>query len=140
MANRFLYLEQFITALEDLEPEDRFRATYVLCYWGLYREFPPEATGIDKMFVKTNMKLFEGQDNFMQKQKALGEKGGRPSAVSDEEIWAAYNELYEKKGAYPTEQDVIQFLGAGVSRIAGRKAWQERNEHLKQKEDGFHGF
>jgi hypothetical protein len=154
MRDKFLYLEQFLTALEDLEPEDRYRATYVLCYWGLYREFPPEATGVDKMYVKTNAKLFEGQDSYVAAQKEKGTKGGRPSEVTDEQIWGAYKELYEKKnGGYPTEQEVIAYLGANVKRIATRNAWKTRNEHLYESmkqvsnkdtyntnTDGFHGF
>lgn len=130
MRDSFTYLKQFLTALEDLEPEDRYRATYVLCYYGLHREFPEEATAVDKMFVKTNIKLFEGQDVFAQAQKDKGIKGGRPSELTDEQIWGAYRELYQKKGAYPTEKEVIQYLGANVQRIAARKAWQTRNEHL----------
>ena len=51
MKDKFLYLEQFMTALEDLDKEYIYRATYVLCYYGLYREFPEEATAIDKMYV-----------------------------------------------------------------------------------------
>jgi hypothetical protein len=128
-----------MTALEDLNPDDRYRATYVLCYWGLYREFPPEATGVDKMFVKTNMKLFEGQDNFVQRQREIGNKGGRPSAITDEQIWGAYRALYRELGRYPTEQETIDKIGANVKRIATRKAWQTRNEHLYREED-FHGF
>lgn len=130
MKDSFLYLRQFITALEDLEPEDRYRATYVLCYYSLNKEFPPEATAIDKMYVKTNMRLLEGQDIYLQKQSERGLKGGRPSTVTDEEIWAAYNTLYEQNGGYPSEQEVINYLGVGLKRIATRKAWKERNEHL----------
>ena len=130
MRDKFLYLEQFMTALEDLEQEDMDRATYVLCYYGLYREFPPEATAVDKMYVKANAKLFEGQDNYVAAQKEKGVKGGRPSAITDEQIWGAYRELYEKNGAYPTEKEVIAHLGADVKRIATRSAWKNRNEHL----------
>ena len=130
MRDKFLYLEQFMTALEDLEQEDMYRATYVLCYYGLYREFPPEATAVDKMYVKANAKLFEGQDNYVAAQKEKGVKGGRPSAITDEQIWGAYRELYEKNGAYPTEKEVIAYLGADVKRIATRSAWKNRNEHL----------
>ena len=130
MKDKFLYLKQFMTALEDLDAEDRYRATYVLCYYGLYREFPHEATGVDKMYVKANAKLFEGQDAFVQKQKENGVKGGRPSAITDEQIWGAYRELFRKKGAEPSEKEVIDFCGGGVTRIATRKAWKERKDHL----------
>lgn len=122
MKEKFLYLKQFMTALEDLEPEDRYRATYVLCYWGLYREFPQEATAIDKMYVKTNAKLFEGQDAFVQGQKEKGNKGGRPSAITDEQILEAYKALMDQKGGEePTEKEVIDYCGGGVQRIATRK-------------------
>ena len=130
MKDKFLYLKQFMTALEDLDPEDRYRATYVLCYWGLHREFPQEATAVDKMYVKANMKLFEGQDLYTQVQKEKGTKGGRPSAITDEQIWGAYRELYVELGRYPTEKETIAKIGANVGRIATRSAWKTRNEHL----------
>ena len=79
MKDKFLYLEQFMTALEDLDKEDIYRATYVLCYYGLYREFPEDATAVDKMYVKANAKLFDGQDAYAVKQAERGKKGGRQS-------------------------------------------------------------
>lgn len=127
---KFLYLEQFMEALEDLEPEDRYRATYCLCYYGLYRDFPDEATAVDKMYIKANAKLFDGQDKFLYKQKETGKLGGRPSALTDEQIWGAYSTLFKNKGVRPTEKEVIDFLGAGVKRIATRSAWKNREEHL----------
>ena len=38
------------------------------------------------MYIKANAKLFDGQDKFLYKQKEIGKLGGRPSALTDEEI------------------------------------------------------
>lgn len=127
MNNKFLYLEQFITALEDLDKEDMYRATYVLCYYGLYREFPEEATAFDKMYVKANAKLFDGQDAYSAKQAERGKKGGRPSELTDEQIEGAIISLYEETGKVPGERAVLDRLG-GTAAIRHRNAWKNREK------------
>lgn len=127
MKDKFLYLEQFMTALEDLEEEDKYRATYVLCYYGLYREFPEEATAIDKMYVKANAKLFDGQDAYVAKQIERGKKGGRSGEFTDEQIENALITLYNELGRIPTEKAVITHLG-GTSAIRNRDVWKNREK------------
>ena len=127
MKDKFLYLEQFMTALEDLEEEDKYRATYVLCYYGLYREFPEEATAIDKMYVKANAKLFDGQDAYVAKQIERGKKGGRSGEFTDEQIENALITLYNELGRIPTEKAVIAHLG-GTSAIRNRDVWKNREK------------
>ena len=142
MKDKFLYLEQFMTALEDLDKEDMYRATYVLCYYGLYREFPEEATAIDKMYVKANAKLFDGQDAYVAKQAGRGKKGGRTGEFTDEQIEQAIISLYDKGGRIPTEKAVLEHLG-GTSALRNRDVWKNRekiclehktniNEHSEQ--------
>lgn len=142
MKDKFLYLEQFMTALEDLDKEDMYRATYVLCYYGLYREFPEEATAIDKMYVKANAKLFDGQDAYTAKQAGRGKKGGRTREFTDEQIEEALITLYNKAGRIPTEKAVLEHLG-GTSALRNRDVWKNRekiclehktntNEHSEQ--------
>ena len=146
MNNKFLYLEQFITALEDLDKEDMYRATYVLCYYGLYREFPEEATAFDKMYVKANAKLFDGQDAYSAKQAERGKKGGRPSELTDEQIEGAIISLYEETGKVPGERAVLDRLG-GTAAIRHRNAWKNREKICAecvnisaQKEEVTHNF
>ena len=127
MKDKFLYLEQFMTALEDLDKEDMYRATYVLCYYGLYREFPEEATAIDKMYVKANAKLFEGQDAYAAKQADRGKKGGRPGELTDDQIKEAIISLYDITGKVPTERAVLEQLG-GTAAIRHRNVWKEREK------------
>ena len=124
MKDKFLYLEQFMTALEDLDKEDMYRATYVLCYYGLYREFPEEATAVDKMYVKANAKLFDGQDAYAEKQAERGKKGGRPGELTDDQIKEAILSLYDITGKVPTERAVLDRLG-GTAAIRHRSVWKE---------------
>ena len=126
MKDKFLYLEQFMTALEDLDKEDIYRATYVLCYYGLYREFPEDATAVDKMYVKANAKLFDGQDAYAVKQAERGKKGGRPSDTTDERIEEVILELYDELGKIPSEKAVLDRLG-GTAAIRHRSAWKNRD-------------
>lgn len=126
MKDKFLYLEQFMTALEDLDKEDIYRATYVLCYYGLYREFPEEATAVDKMYVKANAKLFDGQDAYAVKQAERGKKGGRPSELTDEQLEQTIISLYEENGRVPTERAILDRLG-GTAAIRHRNAWKNRD-------------
>lgn len=125
--SKFLYLEQFMTALEDLDKEDMYRATYVLCYYGLYREFPEEATAIDKMYVKANAKLFEGQDAYAAKQAERGRKTGRSGEFTDEQIENALITLYNELGKIPTEKAVLAHLG-GTSALRNRDVWKNREK------------
>ena len=126
MKDKFLYLEQFMTALEDLDKEDMYRATYVLCYYGLYREFPEDATAVDKMYVKANAKLFDGQDAYAVKQAERGKKGGRPSELTDEQLEQTIISLYEENGKVPTERAILDRLG-GTAAIRHRNAWKNRD-------------
>lgn len=127
MNNKFLYLEQFMTALEDLDREDMYRATYMLCYYGLYREFPEEATALDKMYVKANAKLFDGQDAYVAKQAERGKKGGRSGEFTDEQIKEAIVTLYLNGGRIPTEKAVLAHLG-GTSALRNRDVWKNRDK------------
>lgn len=136
MKDKFLYLEQFMTALEDLDKEDMYRATYVLCYYGLYREFPEEATAIDKMYVKANAKLFDGQDAYAIKQAGKGKKGGRPTDLSDEQIEKAISELYVELGKIPSEKAVLDRLGSTAA-IRHRNAWKNREAICEKCEKGL---
>lgn len=136
MKDKFLYLEQFMTALEDLDKEDMYRATYVLCYYGLYREFPEEATAVDKMYVKANAKLFDGQDAYVVKQAERGKKGGRPSDLSDERIEEVILELYNELGKIPSEKAVLDRLG-GTAAIRHRNAWKNREAICAKCEKGL---
>ena len=125
--SKFLYLEQFMTALEDLDADDKYRATYVLCYYGLHREFPEEATAIDKMYVKANAKLFEGQDAYAAKQAERGRKTGRSGEFTDEQIENALITLYDELGKIPTEKAVLAHLG-GTSALRNRDVWKNREK------------
>ena len=125
--SKFLYLEQFMTALEDLDADDKYRATYVLCYYGLHREFPEEATAIDKMYVKANAKLFEGQDAYAAKQAERGRKTGRSGEFTDEQIEHALITLYDELGKIPTEKAVLAHLG-GTSALRNRDVWKNREK------------
>lgn len=132
--SKFLYLEQFMTALEDLDADDKYRATYVLCYYGLYRDFPEEATAIDKMYVKANAKLFEGQDAYAAKQAERGKKTGRSGEFTDEQIENALITLYNELGKIPTEKAVLAHLG-GTSALRNRDVWKNREKIcLEQKQ------
>ena len=136
MKDKFLYLEQFMTALEDLDKEDIYRATYVLCYYGLYREFPEDATAVDKMYVKANAKLFDGQDAYAVKQAERGKKGGRPSDTTDEHIEQDILELYDEIGKIPSEKAVLDRLG-GTAAIRHRNAWKNREILCAKREKSF---
>lgn len=117
----FTYNPQYLVALEDLDEKDQWRATYVLCYYGVYGEFPSCATAIDKMFVKTNLKMIAGSINWQEKQAEKAKSAGRNAKISDDQIIGAYIEIYKKTGHKPSEKEVIDFCGGGVSRIATRQ-------------------
>lgn len=121
--NSFWYLKQFLDAIDsdDLTYEEKCKATYSLCYYGIKGVFPPEATGMDKMYVKSNEKLLEGQDIYREEKKEKGANGGKAAKITDEQIKAAYIELYKVLGRPPKEQEVIDRCGGGVERIASRK-------------------
>ena len=127
--NSFWYLKQFLDAIDndELTYEEKCKATYTLCYYGIKGVFPPEAGGYEKMYAKSNEKLFEGQDEYKEKQSNKGKIGGSNGAtVSDEEIREAYAALYfENGGHYPSEQDVIKKTGATVQRFGSRNVWHE---------------
>lgn len=134
--NSFWYLKQFLDAIDndDLTYDEKCRATYSLCYYGIKGAFPPEATGMDKMYVKSNEKLFEGQDTYREERKEKGANGGKAAKISDEQIKGAYIELYNLLGRIPTEKEVIEKCGGGVERIAGRKIWKEDKDKWVKKE------
>ena len=123
--NSFWYLKQFLDAIDndELTYEEKCKATYTLCYYGIKGVFPPEAGGYEKMYAKSNEKLFEGQDEYKEKKSNEGKIGGSNGAtVSDEEIREAYAALYfENGGRHPSEQDVIKKTGANVQRFSSRK-------------------
>jgi len=128
--NSFTYNPQYLVALEDLDEEDQWRATYVLCYYGVHGEFPSCATAIDKMFVKTNLKMIAGSISWQGKQNDKAKKGGKVAAISDEQIIGAYIELYKKNGKRASEKEVIDYCGGGISRIATRAVWKNRDKYL----------
>lgn len=126
--NSFWYLKQFLDAIDsdELTYEEKCRATYVLCYYGIKGVFPPEATGYEKMYARSNEKLFEGQDAYRQNQSDNGTIGGsKGKGLTDEAIKEAYAALYFEWGRIPTEQEVIKKTGASVANIRGRKVWGE---------------
>lgn len=127
MKDKFLYLEQFMTALEDLEEEDKYRATYVLCYYGLYREFPEEATAVDKMYVKANSKLFDGQDAYIEKQTERGKQGGRPTKVTDEVIIEEIKKMKEE-GLIITSDALGKRVGMSAAAIRKRDPWKDKDK------------
>ena len=134
MKDKFLYLEQFMTALEDLEEEDKYRATYVLCYYGLYREFPEEATAIDKMYVKANAKLFEGQDAYIEKQTERGKQGGRPTKVTDEMIIEEIKKMKEE-GLVITSDALGKRVGMSAAAIRKRDPWKDKDKIMLGEKD-----
>ena len=126
--NSFSFLKQFLDAVdtEDLTYNERCQATYALCYFAIRGEYPQEASAMDKMHVRNNIKLLEGQDEFRNKKSAEGAIGGSKGVkITDEQIRAAYVELYKIKGTPPSEQEVIAKCGGGVQRIGARKVWGE---------------
>lgn len=131
----FWYLKQFLDAIDndDLTYEEKCKATYCLCYYGIKGVFPPEANGMDKMYAKSNEKLFEGQDAYREERKEKGANGGKVAKITDEEIKGAYIELYHFLGRVPTEKEVIEKCGGGVERIAGRKVWKEDKDKWIEK-------
>jgi hypothetical protein len=136
--NSFWYLKQFLDAIDndDLTYEEKAKATYTLCYYGIKGVFPPEAGGYEKMYAKSNEKLFEGQDNFRSGASKNGTKGGSNVELTDEEIRKAYAALYFELGKHPTEQQVIKKTGANVQRIARRKVWgEDKNQWIEMYRD-----
>lgn len=127
MKDKFLYLEQFMTALEDLDADDKYRATYVLCYYGLYREFPEEATAVDKMYVKANAKLFEGQDAYAEKQAERGKQGGRPTKVTDEIIIEEIKKMKEENLVI-TSEALGKRVGMSAAAIRKRDPWKDKDK------------
>lgn len=127
MKDKFLYLEQFMTALEDLDADDKYRATYVLCYYGLYREFPEEATAVDKMYVKANAKLFDGQDAYIEKQVERGKQGGRPTKVTDEMIIEEIKKMKEE-GLVITSDALGKRVGMSAAAIRKRDPWKDKDK------------
>lgn len=126
--NSFSFLKQFLDAVdtEDLTYDERCHAVYALCYYAIRGEYPDAAAGMDKMYVRANERLLEGQDEYRSKKAAEGSNGGSKGArITDEQIRAAYVELYKVKGAAPSEQEVIAKCGGGVQRISGRNVWKE---------------
>jgi hypothetical protein len=126
--NSFSFLKQFLDAVdtEDLTYEEKCHAVYTLCYYAIRGEYPATAAGMDKMYVRANEKLLEGQDEYRSKKSAEGANGGVKGAkITDEQIRAAYVELYRIKGGPPSEQEVIAKCGGGVQRIGARKVWAE---------------
>ena len=137
----FWYLKQFLDAIDndDLTYEEKCKATYCLCYYGIKGLFPPEANGMDKMYAKSNEKLFEGQDEYKKKKTEEGSNGGSKGAsVTDEQIREAYAALFYELGRYPREQEVIEKTGANVQRFSSRKVWNEdKNKWIEMYRDVY---
>lgn len=129
--NSFKYLKQFLIALEDLEDAEKHRATYCLCYYWFNREFPPEATPYDKMYVKSQMRLIEGQDEYNARQKEIGKEGGRPKKATEEEIRGALIEMFQN-GEKITSDALGARVGLSGDTIRKRPTWKNKDSILAE--------
>ena len=132
--DNFKYLKQFLTALEDLEEEDKYRATYCLCYYWFYRDFPEGAKPMDKMYVKSQIKLIEGQDNYNQRQKNNSKKAGRnPDQASDKDLETEIIRLY-KEGLPVKAKSLGEKFNMTDAAIRQRTPWQHRDEIIRREQ------
>ena len=133
--NNFTFVSTFYKDLAGLPYELRCKAVEALCYWGVYRELPPEIGGtsdeaIIGALLANAKRMIEGQDAYKEKKAEEGKKGGAHARLSDEEILNVYFD-FRKQGIMPSENKVIEKCGGGVSRIYNRPVWQNREQLWK---------
>jgi hypothetical protein len=141
--HNFTFVPTFLTDVISLPYEQRCQIIDAICYWGVYKELPPEIEGnaLAIALLKNAQRMIEGQDKYRGDKVVIGKKGGRTAAISDEQILEAYVELYKKNGCKPTEKEVIEFCGGGVQRIGTRSVWKKRDQYLyecMEMNDTFH--
>ena len=130
--NNFTFISTFYKDLAGLPYELRCKAIEALCYWGVYRELPPEIEGtsdeaIIGALLANAKRMIEGQDAYKEKKAETGKKGGVVPKISDEDILKVYFD-FRKQGIKPTEQQVIDKCGGGVQRIARRDVWKNKEK------------
>lgn len=130
--HNFTFVSTFLTDIMSLPYEQRCKIIDAIVYWGVYRELPQEIEGdaLSIALLKNAQRMIEGQDKYKEAATSAGKKGGRVSAITDEQILGAYVELFKKNGYKPTEQEVIDYCGGGVKRIGTRNAWKRRDQYL----------
>ena len=130
--HNFTFVSTFLTDIISLPYEQRCQILDAICYWGVYRELPPEIenNALAIALLKNAQRMIEGQDKYKVEKAEAGKKGGRTAAITDEQILGAYVEIYKKEGRRATEQEIIDYCGGGVKRIGTRSAWKRRDDYL----------
>lgn len=134
----FTYLEQYLVALEDLTPEERNEATYALCYYGVYEEFPEGISAISKMYVKTNIKMVQNNIDYRNQKQIQGKKGATARIASMEDSNKVIAHMIIEaiaEGREPSSKEIGDVIGRDSSTVRKRKPWGLYSKFMGPKEN-----
>ena len=131
----FTFVPVFYTDMKQLDYEMRCKVMDAICCYGATREIPKEIEGdtLVQTLMMNAKRMIDGQDKYKEQQKEMGATHKTRAMITDEEIIGAYIRAKEKKGAEPTEKEVIEESGKDIKRIAARPIWRdERQKYWKE--------
>ena len=128
LGTTFTYNERYLEAVNEIQDEQlRYRLNYDLCYYGVYGELPPDAGDVSKLFITSVRALIEGSHEYNAAQSVKGKKGGRTSAVSDEQIKGAIIEFYGGHGRLPSNTELGAMVGLTGDAVRHREPWKNKD-------------
>lgn len=128
LGNSFSYVERYLEAVNEVDDvELRNKLNYDLCFYGIYGMLPDDASAMSPLFIKSVQALIEGSHKFNEEQKEKGKKGGRPSAVSDEEITGAIIEFYKGHKKLPSNTELGGMVGLTGGAVRQREPWKNKD-------------
>lgn len=127
LGNSFSYVERYMEAVNEVDDvELRNKLNYDLCFYGIYGILPDDASAMSPLFIKSVQALIEGSHKFNEEQEEKGRKGGRPSAVSDEDIKGAIIEFYEGHKKLPSNSELGAMVGLTGGAVRQREPWKKK--------------
>ena len=128
LGNSFSYVERYMEAVNEVDDiELRNKLNYDLCFYGVYGILPDDASAMSPLFIKSVQALIEGSHKFNEEQQEKGKKGGRPSAVSDEEIKGAIIEFYKGHKKLPSNSELGAMVGLTGGAVRQREPWRQKD-------------
>ena len=133
LGTTFTYNERYLEAINEIQDEQlRYKLNYDLCYYGVYGELPPDAGDVSKLFITSVRALIQGSHEYAAAQLEKGKKGGRTSAISDEQIEGAIIEFYGGHKKLPSSAELGAMVGLSADAVRQRQPWKNKDVIIRE--------